>query len=272
MSYTVESLGLSIRHACQVVGMCRATFSYRSRRNGRDDVLKARLRELAEQRRRFGCSRLHVMLRREGLVINHKRTERLYREEKLSLRLRRRRKRAALVRVTLPAAERANQRWSMDFASDSLCTGRKFRVLVIVDDYTKESPAIEVDTSLPGARVVKVLDRLAEIRGLPEVITVDNGPEFSGRAMDEWAFRRGVKLNFIRPGKPIENAFAESFIGRLRDECLNQNWFTTINEARDIIEEWRIDYNGVRPHSSLGNLSPEEFINKTEKSLVYSGL
>jgi putative transposase len=252
--------------------MCRATCNYKSRRKGDDDALRARLRELAEQRLRFGCPRLHILLKREGLVINHKRTERLYREERLSLRLRRRRKRAALVRVTLPAAERANQRWSMDFASDSLCTGRKFRALVIVDDYTKESPAIEVDTSIPGARVVRVLDRLAEIRGLPEVITVDNGPEFAGKALDEWAYRRGVKLNFIRPGKPMENAFAESFIGRLRDECLNQNWFTTINEAMYIIEDWRIDYNGVRPHSSLGNLSPQDFIIKTEKSLIYSGL
>jgi putative transposase len=272
VSYAVESLGLSIRRACRVVGMCRATWNYRSRRNGNDEALRARLRELAEQRRRFGCPRLHVMLKREGLVINHKRTERLYREERLSLRLKRRRKRAALIRVKLPAAERPNQRWSMDFASDSLCTGRKFRVLVIVDDYTKESPAIEVDTSIPGARVVRVLDKLAEMRGLPEVITVDNGPEFAGKAMDEWAYRHGVKLNFIRPGKPIENAYAESFIGRLRDECLNQNWFTTMNEARYFIEEWRIDYNGVRPHSSLGNLSPEEFIAKTEKSLIYSGL
>jgi putative transposase len=272
VSYAVESLGLSVRRACRVVGMCRATCNYQSRRNGNDEALRIRLRELAEQRRRFGCPRLHVMLKREMLVINHKRTERLYREEKLSLRLKRRRKRAALVRVKLPAAERANQRWSMDFASDSLCTGRKFRALVIVDDYTKESPAIEIDTSIPGARVASVLDRLAELRGLPEVITVDNGPEFAGKAMDEWAYRRGVKLNFIRPGKPIENAFAESFIGRLRDECLNQNWFTTLNEVRSIIEEWRMDYNGVRPHSSLGNLSPEEFITKTEKSLIYSGL
>ena len=133
-------------------------------------------------------------------------------------------------------------------------------MLVVVDDYTKESPLIEVDTSIPGARVGRVLDRLAELRSLPEVITVDNGPEFAGKAMDEWAYRRGVKLNFIRAGKPIENAFVESFIGRLRDECLNQNWFVTLQEARGIIEDWRIDYNGVRPHSSLGNLSPEEFI------------
>jgi putative transposase len=272
VSYAIESLGLSIRRACRVVGMCRATCNYRSRRNGNDEALRARLRDLAEQRRRFGCPRLHVMLKREWLVINHKRTERMYREERLSLRLKRRRKRAALIRVKLPVAERPNQRWSMDFASESLCTSRKFRALVIVDDYTKESQVIEVDTLIPGARVVRVLDKLAEMRDLPEVITVDNGPEFTGKAMDEWDYRHGVKLNFIGPGKPVENAFAESFIGRLRDECLNQNWFTTMNEARNIIEEWRMDYNGVRPHSSLGNLSPEEFIAKTEKSLIYSGL
>lgn len=272
MSYAVESLGLSIRRACQVVGMCRASRNYRSRRKGKDETLRARLRELAEQRRRFGCPRLHVMLRREGLVINHKRTERLYREEGLSLRLKRCRKRAALVRVKLPAAERPNQRWSMDFASDSLWSGRKFRILVIVDDYTKESPAIEVDTSIPGARVVRVLDRLAETRGLPEVITVDNGPEFAGKALDEWAYRCGVKLNFIRPGRPVENAYAESFIGRLRDECLSQNWLASLSEARYIIEEWRMDYNEVRPHSSLDDLSPMEFIETREKTLIQVGL
>ena len=272
MSYAVESLGLSIRRACRVVGICRATCNYQHWRKSNDEALRARLKELAEQRRRFGCPRLHVMLKREGLVINHKRTERLYREERLSLRLKRRRKRAALIRVTLPTAERANQRWSMDFASDSLWSGRKFRILVIVDDYTKESPAIEVDTSIPGARVVGVLDRLAETRGLPEVITMDNGSEFAGKALDEWAYRCGVKLNFIRPGKPVENAYAESFIGRLRDECLNQNWFVSLSEARSIIEEWRMDYNEVRPHSSLDDLSPREFMETREKTLIEAGL
>jgi len=272
VSYAVESLGLSIRRACRVVGMCRASHNYISRRKGSDEALRTRLRELAEQRRRFGCPRLHVMLKREGLVINHKRTERLYREEGLSLRLKRRRKRAALIRVKLPEAEQPNQRWSVDFASDSLWSGRKFRILVIVDDYTKESPAIEVDTSIPGATVVAVLERLAETKGLPEVITVDNGPEFAGKALDEWAYRCGVKLNFIRPGKPIENAYAESFIGRLRDECLSQNWFVSLSEARHIIEEWRMDYNEVRPHSSLDDLSPREFIETREKTLIQVGL
>jgi putative transposase len=150
----------------------------------------------------------------------------------------------------------------MDFITDSLVTGRRFRALAIVDDYSRECPAIEVDTSLGGKRVVSVLDRLEEIRGLPEVITVDNGPEFAGKALDEWAYRKGVKLSFIRPGKPIENAFAESFNGRLRDECLNTNWFLSLRHARDITEDWRIDYNTVRPHGALGWLAPEEFMVK----------
>lgn len=150
--------------------------------------------------------------------------------------------------------------------------GRRFRALAIVDDYSRECPAIEVDSSIPATRVVEVLERLAETRGLPEVITVDNGPEFAGKTLDEWAYRRGIKLNFIRPGKPAENAYAESFIGRLRDECLNENWFSSIREARDIIETWRRDYNDVRPHSSLNNLSPIEFMENTEKTLIHSGL
>jgi len=230
------------------------------------------MRELAHQRRRFGCPRLHIMLRREGLVVNHKRTERIYREEGLSLRKRRRRKTAAQSRVILPAPQGPNEIWSMDFVTDSLVTGRRFRALVIVDDYSRECPAIEVDTSLGGARVVSVLERLREIRGLSEVITIDNGPEFTGKALDEWAYRRGVKLNFIRPGKPIENAFAESFIGRLRDECLNENWFINLTQARDIIESWRVDYNEDRPHGSLGGLSPNEFVENTGKTLVAVGL
>ena len=147
----------------------------------------------------------------------------------------------------------------MDFAADTIVTGRRFRAFAVIDDYSRECPAIEVDTSLGGARVVGVLDRLADTRGLPEVITMDNGPEFAGRALDEWAYRRGVRLNFIRPGKPIDNAFAESFIGRLRDECLNENWFMSLKHAREVIETWRLDYNEFRPHSSLAGLTPREF-------------
>ena len=192
-------------------------------------------------------------------MINHKRTERIYHEEGLALRRKRRRKGTAGLRVMMPSPQRPNQRWSMDFVTDSIVTGRRFRALAIVDEYSRECPVIEVDTSLGGVRVVSVLERLAETRGLPNVITTDNGPEFTGRALDEWAYRKGVKLNFIRPGKPIENAYAESFIGRLRDECLNENWFMNLKHARDIIEDWRRDYNEVRPHSSLHGRAPMEY-------------
>ncbi len=240
--------------------MSVASYRYQTQANG-DEIVRKRLRELAEQRKRFGSPRLHILLKREGMVINHKRTERLYREEGLALRRKRKRKGAAGARIILPPAERPNQHWSMDFVSDSIVTGRRFRALTIVDDYSRECPVIEVDTSLGGARVVTVLDRLEEARGLPEIITVDNGPEFIGQALDAWAYLKGVKLNFIRPGKPIENAYAESFNGRLRDECLNTNWFISLKQAREIIEGWREDYNRVRPHSSLNNLTPTEYAN-----------
>jgi len=241
------------------VNLSRTAYSYRPHRDD-DTILRHRLRELAAQRRRFGSPRLHVLLKREGLVVNHKRTERIYMEEGLALRRKRRRKGAAGARAVIPEPERPNQKWSMDFVVDSIVTGRRFRALAIVDDYSRECPAIEVDTSLGGRRVVGVLERLADIRGLPEIITVDNGPEFAGKALDEWAYRKGIKLDFIRPGKPIENAFAESFNGRLRDECLNDNWFLSLKHAREVIEAWRKDYNTARPHSSLGGLAPQEFI------------
>lgn len=260
VSHVTASLGLSVRKACMLVDLSRTAYGYKSRRAEHETVLRQRLRELATQRKRFGSPRLHIMLKREGLVINHKRTERIYREEGLALRKKRRRKGAAGARIIMASPEKPNQKWSMDFVTDSLVSGRRFRALAIVDDYSRECPAIEVDTSLGGRRVVGVLERLGELRGLPEVITVDNGPEFAGRSLDEWAYRKGIKLSFIRPGKPIENAFAESFNGRLRDECLNTNWFMNLKNAREIIETWRKDYNTVRPHSSLGGLAPEEFL------------
>jgi len=241
-----------------LTGVSPTVFRYEPKENN-DDVLRKRLRELADLRKRFGSPRLHIMLQRENLVVNHKRTERIYKEEGLALRRKRRRKGAAGVRVVMPAAERPNQMWSMDFVTDSLITGRKFRALTIIDNYTRECPAIEVDTSLGGRRVIEVLERLEATRGLPEVITVDNGPEFAGKALDEWTYRKGIKLNFIRPGKPVENAFAESFNGRLRDECLNINWFLSLKHAREVIEAWRIDYVEVRPHGALKGQTPKEY-------------
>ena len=247
------------------MAVARSSWYYRSRRQ--DDEVRQRLRTLAQERPRFGYRRLHVLLRRAGLVINHKRVRRLYREEGLALRRWRRRKRAGVLRVPMVAATRPNQRWSMDFVSEMLATGRRIRALTVIDDYTRECAVIEVDTSLPGLRVTRVLDRLAATRGLPAVIRTDNGPEFAGQALDAWAYRRGVKLEFIRPGKPVENSYVESFNGRLRDECLNGNWFLTLTEARQALETWRTDCNGARPHSALNNLTPEEFASQSRAML-----
>ncbi len=263
VKYAVSSLGRSARRACLLVGLNRASYQYRPVSND-DQALRQKIRQLALSRRRFGSPRIHLLLRREGIVINHKRTERIYREEGLALRKRRRRKIASIAREPVPKPGAPNEMWSMDFVMDSVVNGRKFRALAIVDQYSRECPAIEVDTSLGGARVVAVLDRLARARGLPRSITMDNGPEFAGRCLDEWAYRNGVRLNFIRPGKPIENAYAESFTGRLRDECLNDNWFMNLKHAREVIEAWRSDYNAVRPHSSLEGLTPQEFVEKAK--------
>jgi putative transposase len=250
--------GISERRACRLVGLCRATQRY-ERQTDRSAALRVRLRELAEQRRRFGYRRLHVLLGREGVAVNLKRVRRLYREEGLSLRQRRGRRRYRGVRVVLALPVKVNQRWSMDFMSDALADGRRFRVLNVVDDFSRECLASEPGRSLTGRHVVAVLERLVQLRGLPDAIVSDNGPEFCSRVVDAWAHERQIQLRFIRPGKPIENAYVESFNGRCRDECLNEQLFVTIDEARVNLDHWRIDYNGTRPHSSLGNLTPEEF-------------
>jgi putative transposase len=264
--HIVERFGLSIRRACKLIGLSRTSFHYRPAAKPDEEVIRKRLRELAQTRRRFGCPRLHVMLRREGFVINHKRTERIYRQEGLILRIRRRKKMSSLLRTDIPKPDYSNHIWSMDFMRDSLANGRAIKILAVVDEYTRKCFRIEVDTSINGVRVTRVLDEIARVEGLPEIIIIDNGPEFIGKALDAWAYQRGVKLTFIRPGKPVENAYIESFNGRFRDECLNENWFLTLEHARRIIEKWRIDYNNERPHSSLGYLTPEEFIRQeTEK-------
>jgi putative transposase len=253
-----EHYQISERWACNMVGLCRSSFRYQAKPSN-DSEIRARLRQLAESRRKFGAPRLHVLLRREGFFINHKRTERLYREEGLSLRLKRRRKRGSHLRVVLDTPERINQHWSMDFVADSLYNGRRLRVLTVVDDLSKECPVLEVDHSLTGQRITRVLERVALTRGLPEVITVDNGPEFICKALDSWAYTNGVKLRFIQPGKPTQNAYIESFNGKFRDECLNEHLFVSLDDAREKIENWRLDYNANRPHRSLKQLTPEEF-------------
>lgn len=262
---------LSERRACGLVGMSRSSCRYAG--GGRDDTaLRMRLRELAAARRRFGYRRLHVLLQREGWTLNHKRVYRIYREEGLCVR-KRSRKRVARERCPLPARSGPNQRWALDFVSDALSWGRKIRLLTVTDTFTREALAIEVDTSLSGVRVARVLDRIIERRGAqPSQITLDNGPELTSKALDQWAYARGVTLDFIEPGKPVQNAYIESFNGRLRDECLNEHWFLSLPDARRTVEDWRIDYNRERPHSALGNLSPEEFRTQWTTRLAPAGL
>jgi putative transposase len=256
----IERFGLSVRRACKLIGLSRTSFGYRPVIKPDEEAIRRRLRKLAETRRRFGCPRLHVMLRREGFMINHKRTERIYKQEGLILRIRRRKKMSSLLRMEVPKPSYPNHIWSMDFMRDSLAGGRTIKVLSVVDEYTRKCFRIEVDTSINGVRVARALTEISQTEGLPEIIVIDNGPEFIGNALDAWAYQRRVKLTFIRPGKPVENAYIESFNGRFRDECLNENWFLTLEHARGIIEKWRFDYNSERPHSSLGYLTPEEFI------------
>ncbi len=262
---------LSQRRACGLMEMYRATCRYQKRRS-EDQPLRVRLRELAEARRRFGYRRLQILLEREGWQVNHKRVYRLYVEEKLSLRRKRGRKRST-VRQPLPAAVAVNQVWSVDFMSDTLSSGRRFRTLNIVDDYTRECLAIEVDTSLGGVRVVRVLEELRQRRGLPRQIRSDNGPEFVSRAVDQWAYEQGLQWHTIQPGRPMENGYVESFNGRFRDECLNENWFSSLADAREKIAHWKQDYNELRPHSSLQYSDPggssQHSQQQASKSLVW---
>src|SRR5688572_29716455 len=255
----LQTRGTSLRRACRVTGLSTATWRYQRRPNAMNAAVLARLHAHAAVRARFGYRRLHILLEREGFVVNHKRVHRLYQAAGLQVRRRQRKRLTRADRVPLPAPSQRLERWSMDFTADTLADGRNFRTLNIVDDFTRECVAIEVDRSLPGLRVARVLDRLHATNGLPQTIVVDNGPEFAGRTLDAWAYAHGVTLRFIRPGKPIENAYVESFNGKFRDECLNEHWFLSVADAKSTIEAWRIDYNTVRPHSSLAGRTPNQF-------------
>jgi len=248
---------LSQRRSCRLAVAGRSACRYRRTRS-EPAGLRDRLRELAGQRPRFGYRRLHVLLLREGWRINHKRILRIYREEQLAVR-RRARKRVAVPRQPLAAPERPDACWAMDFVADRLADGRSLRALTIVDAFTKECVAIEVDTSLTGVRLARVLERLASEGRRPAMIVSDNGPELTSQALDAWAYGRGVQLHHIQPGKPTQNAYIESFNGKLRDECLNEHWWRSLREAQLAIEAWRRDYNSVRPHESLRWQTPAAF-------------
>lgn len=254
----MDSHGLSERRACQLVGLERSTFQYQ-KQEGQDAALRKRLTELADERRRFGYRRLLILLRRDGFVVNHKKVYRLYREEGLVVKRRRGRKRALGTRRPMLVPERPNQRWSLDFVSDALSDGRRFRILCVVDDFSREALATLADRSLSGPRMVRELDRLIGLRGRPQMIVSDNGTEMTSHAVLKWCQDSKVTWHYIAPGKPTQNAFVESFNGRLRDECLNENLFGNLAEARRLIEAWRMDYNTKRPHTSLGGLSPQTY-------------
>jgi len=258
VTWAIRERDYSQRQACGLVGLHPKTYRYASKRTG-DEGLRAKLRELASQRRRFGYRRLGLMLERQGTRLNRKKLYRLYKEERLSVRKRGGRKRALGTRAPMVIPQDRNLRWSLDFVMDTLVSGRRFRILTVVDDFTRECLGLVADTSLTGERVVRELDRIVETRGRPRMIVSDNGTELTSNAILTWQQERTIEWHYIAPGKPMQNGFVESFNGRLRDECLNEHLFTNLKQAREIIEDWRIDYNTNRPHTSLNGLTPTEF-------------
>lgn len=267
MDYLRKSYPVSGNRACGLLHLAVSSYYYQTHGRRDEQPVREALRRHAAVRRRWGYRRLLVLLRREGIGDNHKRVHRLYRAEGLQVRQRRRRKQR-LARGIAPAVapQRANERWSLDFVHDRLGSGRSLRLLTVHDDYTRECLWIEVDTSLSGPRVARVLDYLCELRGRPTSVLTDNGPEFAGLALERWAHERQVNHCFITPGKPSQNGHIESFNGKLRDECLNETEFINLTHARSIIEAFREDYNDNRPHSSLADLTPNEFAAKIARA------
>lgn len=259
------AVGVSERRAIRFTGFPRSSMRYKSLRDPQEE-LRTRIKELAAQRVRWGYRQIHTLLQREGWLVNRKRVQRLYREEGLAVRRKGKKRRSQAPRPVRESLSRPNQRWSMDFVSDTLSNGRRFRCLTIMDEFSRECLAIHVAHSIPAVRVIDVLERLREKRGLPEIIMTDNGSEFTSRAFDAWAYSRGVRIDYIQPGKPVQNCFIESFNGTLRDECLNLHWFLSLEDAKQEIEIWRVDYNQERPHSSLGRLTPAEFAGLHQQS------
>jgi putative transposase len=271
VTWAITQKSYSQRRACGLLGLQPKTYRYASKRTG-DEELRRQLRDMAAQRRRFGYRRLGLLLARQGIKLNAKKLYRLYKEERLTVRKRGGRKRALGTRAPMAVPQGRNLRWSLDFVADTLVSGRRFRILTLVDDFSRECIALVLDTSLTGMRVARELDRVAEIRGYPGMIVSDNGSELTSNAILAWQQQRAVEWHYIAPGKPMQNGFVESFNGRLRDECLNEHLFSNLNEARQIIEEWRIDYNTNRPHSSLNGLTPTEFAARPQQGQNWNRL
>ncbi len=261
-----EAFGLSQRRACELAGQHRSVQRYESCRS-EDPELLSRLKSLADERPRFGYRRLGILLGREGLKVNHKRLYRIYAKEGLAVRKKRKRRVSTAPRQQIAKAEKPLDGWSMDFMTDGLSNGRAIRLFNVVDDVSKVSVAIEVDFSMPSRRVCRLLDQAIEEWGKPNFIRADNGPEFRSKALDAWAYQRGILLEFIDPGRPTQNGFIESFNGRVREECLNLHWFESLGDARKKLAAWRTDYNHVRPHTSLGGLAPLQFLHAEGKAL-----
>lgn len=261
MAHLCKAHGVSQRRACSVLQIDRSSVRYSSVRPD-DTHLRVAMKAVAAERRRFGYRRIHVMLERQGILMNQKKLRRLYREEKLQVRKRGGRKRALGTRRPMVLPSRANERWSLDFVSDAFTDGRRFRVLAVVDDYSRECLTLVADTSLSGLRMTRELDAIIKRRGKPQTIVSDNGTEMTSMAVLKWCQEMGVDWHYIAPGKPMQNGFIESFNGSFRDECLNETLFSSLHEARQQITNWKEDYNKHRPHSSLGNITPIEFAMK----------
>ncbi|KLN62210.1 integrase [Kiloniella spongiae] len=253
--------GVSQRRACDVLEVDRSSVRYQSKRSDNGD-LRAAIRKAATERRRFGYRRIHIMLERDGVLVNHKKLRRIYGEENLQVKRRGRRKRALGTRRPIVLPKAPNQRWSLDFVSDALSDGRRFRMLTVVDDFSRENIALIADTSLSGSRVVRELKQVIVSRGKPKTIVSDNGTEFTSTAILKWVQEATIDWHYIAPGKPQQNAFIESFNGKLRDECLNETLFSSLKHAREVLADWRKDYNQHRPHSAIGNIPPLEYVKK----------
>ncbi len=259
VSHFQRDFALSERAACELAGQHRSVQQYRSLREPMIGLVE-RIEELAAERPRFGYRRIWILLRREGWAVNYKRVYRIYRDLGLAVPRKKRKRASQAPREAAPVAASKNDCWSMDFLSDAMTDGRALRVFAVVDDHSKLCPSLDCDVSLPAGRVTRMLDAAIEEHGAPSAIRTDNGPEFTSRAFDAWCYERGIEHHFIRPGKPVENAFAESFNSRVRDELLNQHCFRSVRHARDLLADWRADYNAIRPHTALGGLSPEAFL------------